>query len=234
MFLEDYFVSCARLIRLWIAEGFVKEEQGITLEEVAQDYLSQLIHRSLVQVERVDFKGKTRSCRVHDMMREVILFRSEELSFCHVSINNSSIFDGIARRLSIQNNVNPHLESITSSQTCFILILGVDELMKTMDFEGASIDYIPEEVGNQFHLKYLSLRDMKVKKLPKSIGKLKNLETLNLKRSLVFELPVEISGLSKLRYLAAYIENNDIEYNIDFQGALTQWHWVFTILREAF
>ena len=62
--------------------------------------------------------------------------------------------------------------------------------MKTMDFESAPIDYIPEEVGNQFHLKYLSLRDMKVKKLPKSIGKLKNLETLNLKRSLVFELPV--------------------------------------------
>ena len=148
MFLEDYFVSCARLIRLWIAEGFVKEEQGITLEEVAQDYLNQLIHRSLVQVASVDFVGKTRSCRVHDMMREVILSQSEELSFCHVVINNNSIFDVIGRRLSIQNNVNPHLESITSSQTRSILILGVDEvpdsflttcfanfkLMKTMDF----------------------------------------------------------------------------------------------------
>ena len=100
--------------------------------------------------------------------------------------------------------------------TCFASF----KLIKTMDFEGAPIDYIPEEVGNQFHLKYLSLRDMKVKKLPKSIGKLKNLETLNLKRSLVSELPVEISGLSKLRYLAAYIENNDIEYNIDFRGVL--------------
>ena len=62
VFPEDYFVSCARLIRLWIAEGFVKEEQGITLEEVAQDYLSQLIHKSLVQVEGVDFIGKTRGC----------------------------------------------------------------------------------------------------------------------------------------------------------------------------
>ena len=114
--------------------------------------------------------------------------------------------------LQSQNNVNPHLESITSSQTRSILILGVDEVsdsflttcfanfkvMKTMDFEGAPIDYIPEEVDNLFHLKYLNLRDMKVKKLPKSIGKLKNLETLDLKRSHVSELPVEISGLSKL------------------------------------
>jgi disease resistance protein RPM1 len=121
------------------------------------------------------------------------------------------------------------LESITSSQTRSILIFGVDEvpnsflttcfanfkLMKTMDFEGAPIDYIPKEVGNLFHLKYLSLRDTKVEKLPKSIGKLKNLETLDLKRSRVSELPVEISGLSKLRYLVAYFENNDIEFNID-------------------
>jgi disease resistance protein RPM1 len=119
-------------------------------------------------------------------------------------------------------------------KTRSILILGVDEvpnsflttcfanfkLMKTMDFEGAPIDYIPEEVGNLFHLKYLSLRDTKVEKLPKSIGKLKNLETLDLKRSRVSELPVEISGLSKLRYLAAYFENNDIEYNINFRRAV--------------
>ena len=50
--------------------------------------------------------------------------------------------------------------------------------------------------------------------LPKSIGKLHNLETLDLKSSLVSELPLEISQLHKLRYLAAYIEKNDIEYNI--------------------
>ncbi|GMY30898.1 disease resistance protein RPM1-like [Fagus crenata] len=86
-----------------------------------------------------------------------------------------------------------------------------------MDFKGAPIDYIPEEVGNLFHLKYLSLRDTKVEKLPKSIGKLKNLETLDLKYSHVSELPVEISGLSKLRYLAAYFENNDSKYNIHFR-----------------
>ena len=78
MFLEDYSVNCFRLIHLWIAEGFVKEKQGITLEEVAQDYLNQLIHRSLVQVVEFDVVGKGRFCRVHDMLREVILSRSED------------------------------------------------------------------------------------------------------------------------------------------------------------
>ncbi len=81
MFPKDYFINCARLIGFWIAEGFVRGKQGITLEDVAQDYLKQLIDRSLVQVARVDYAGKVRSCRVHDIMCEVILSRSEELSF---------------------------------------------------------------------------------------------------------------------------------------------------------
>ncbi|XP_075664859.1 disease resistance protein RPM1-like [Castanea sativa] len=234
MFPEDYFINSARLIRLWIAEGFIKEKKGLILEDVAQDYLNQLIYRSMVQVATIDFVGKTRSYRLHDMMREVILSRSEELSFCLVPLQNYSSFDRIARRLSIQNNVNTPLETSTSTQTRSILILGVDEvpvsflttcfanfkLLKTMDFEGASIDFIPKEVGNLFHLKYLSLRDTKVQMLPKSIGKLHNLETLDLKRSLVYELPVEIIALRKLRYLAAYIENNDAEFSIDFRQSI--------------
>ena len=151
-----------------------------------------------------------------------------------VPLQNYSSFDKIARRLSIQNNVNTPLKTITSTQTRSILILGVDEvsisflstcfanfkLLKIMDFEGASIDYIPKEVGNLFHLKYLSLRDTNVQMLPKSIGKLHNLETLDLKRSLVYELSVEIIALRKLRYLVAYIENNDAEFSINFRQSI--------------
>ncbi|XP_030932466.1 disease resistance protein RPM1-like [Quercus lobata] len=92
--------------------------------------------------------------------------------------------------------------------------------MKVMDCEGAPIDYIPKEVGNLFHLRYLSLRDTKVQTLPKSIGKLHNLKTLDLKGSLVSELPLEISRLHKLQYLAAYIENNYIVYNIAHRCAV--------------
>ena len=128
MFPEDYSINCARLIRLWIAEGFVKEKKGITLEDVAQGYLNQLIRRSLVQVAWSDDVGRFRSCRVHDMLREVILSRSEELIFSLISMQDYTNFDRIARRLSIQKNVNTSLKSITSSQTRTILILGLDEV----------------------------------------------------------------------------------------------------------
>ncbi|KAM3696462.1 hypothetical protein ACJW31_06G040500 [Castanea mollissima] len=180
--LVSYILICFPRITLSI--GSVKEKKGITLKEIAQDYLNQLIQRSLVQVAL--------RCRVHDMMCEVIISRSEELNF----------YLKIARHLSIQNNVNAPLESITNSHTCSILILGVDEVpnsflttcfanfkyMRSMDCEGVPIDYIPKEVGNLFHLKYLSLRDTNVQMLPKSI---------------------------------AYIENYDLEFNIDFKQAVT-------------
>ena len=109
MFPEACSINCARLTRLWIAEGFVKEKKGLTLEDVAQDYLNQLIHRSLVQVNEEDFIGRIRRCRVHDIMHEVILSRSGELSFNLVSMTNYSNFERAARCLSIQNNVNTHL-----------------------------------------------------------------------------------------------------------------------------
>ncbi|RHN80528.1 putative P-loop containing nucleoside triphosphate hydrolase [Medicago truncatula] len=43
MYPEDYEVKSKRMILQWIAEGFVKEESGKTLEEVAEGYLIELI-----------------------------------------------------------------------------------------------------------------------------------------------------------------------------------------------
>ncbi|KAM4081837.1 hypothetical protein ACJW30_11G123000 [Castanea mollissima] len=141
--LKACFLYFGILIRLWIAEGFVKERQGTTLEEVAQDYLNQLINRSLVQLTRKDFVGKTRSCRVHDMIREVIVSR-------------------IARRLSIQNNVNTPLEN--EMPNSFLI----------MDCESAPIDYIPKEVDT----KTLDLKRSLVSELPVEINGLQKLRYL--------------------------------------------------------
>ncbi|KAK4575648.1 hypothetical protein RGQ29_026565 [Quercus rubra] len=167
-------------------------------------------------------KGFVKEKKGHTL-EDVILSRSEELNFNLVSMSNFSNFKRIAQRLSIQINVNTRLQNITNSQICSILILEVHEvpnsflstcfanfkLMKIMDCE----------VGNLFHLRYLSLRDTKVQMLPKSIGKLHNLETLDLKQSLVAELPMEISGLCKLQYLVAYNHNKDTKFNINsFRG----------------
>ena len=84
LYSEDYSISCGRLIRQWIANGFVKEMNGKTLEEIGREYMTELIDRNLVQVSK-DYKdGKVRKCQLHDLLHEIILQKMEDLCFCHV------------------------------------------------------------------------------------------------------------------------------------------------------
>ena len=219
IFPEDYSINCGRLIRLWIAEGFVKGKKGRTLEQVAEEYLTELIHRSLFQLSDVDHRGKIRSCRVHDLMREIILKKAEELSFCRVLGEEDSSFDGKFRRGSVKKSTDDVVETMNrNSQIRSILLFDIDavprlftgasltnfKLLKVLDFEDSPLCCVPEDLGNLFHLTYLSLRKTKVKMLPKSIGKLQNLQTMDLKHSLVDALPFEIKKLQKLRHILAY------------------------------
>ncbi|XP_034684285.1 disease resistance protein RPM1-like isoform X2 [Vitis riparia] len=55
IFPENNPVKRRRLIRLWIAEGFVTEERGKTFEEVGEEYLNELIGRNLIKANEMDF-----------------------------------------------------------------------------------------------------------------------------------------------------------------------------------
>ncbi|RVW64262.1 Disease resistance protein RPM1 [Vitis vinifera] len=224
IFPEDCTIKCRPLTRLWIAEGFVKAKRGVTLEEVAEEFLTELIQRSLVLVSEVFADGKIRSCHVHDLMREIILTKAEELSFCCVMTGEESSFDGRFRRLSLHyssNNVvnitgkKSHIRSIFlyNSQTFFLGILASKfNLLEVLHLDDSGLDSIPENLGNLLHLRYLSLRNTKVRMLPRSIGKLQNLQTLDLKYTLVEDLPVEINRLKKLRNIL--VQNYDFDVDL--------------------
>ena len=167
----------------------------------------------------MDYRGKIRSCRVHDLMCEIILRKAEELSFCRSFGEEDSSFDGKFRCGSVQKSTDNVVEAINRNpQIRSILLFDIDavpmlftgtsltnfNLLKILDFEKAPLYSVPEDLGNLFHLRYLSLSRTKVKMLPKSIGKLQNLQTLDLKHSLVDALPVEIKKLRKLRHILAY------------------------------
>ncbi|XP_052206310.1 disease resistance protein RPM1-like [Diospyros lotus] len=222
---EDYSINCGRLIRLWIAEGFIEEQRGKTLEEVAEEYLSELIHRSLVQVSSKKFDGRVKTCRVHDVVREIIMTKSMGLNFCHVLGAENSSFNDITRRLSIHMDYN--LDNVLERGKIFwirsIFFFQVPKLpekslistltrnfklLKILDLNDAPLVQIHKEVGNLFHLRYLSVRHTKVTVIPKSIGKLHNLQTLDLKYCLVRELPSQINRLHKLRHLLAFNYDN--------------------------
>ncbi|RVW95198.1 Disease resistance protein RPM1 [Vitis vinifera] len=74
-----------KLIRLWVAEGFITERKGMTMEEIAEEYLTELIFRSMVQVTETNDEGRVKTCRVHDLMRELAMTTSEKEDFCTAS-----------------------------------------------------------------------------------------------------------------------------------------------------
>ncbi|KAJ8422942.1 hypothetical protein Cgig2_008700 [Carnegiea gigantea] len=90
-----------RLLRLRVADGFDKQHRERTPEEVAEEYLMELVHRSLVLVLEVDKLGKAKSFRVHNVLRDLILSKMKELSFCQVLNRKNSYMDNQSCRLSI-------------------------------------------------------------------------------------------------------------------------------------
>ncbi|XP_028111686.1 disease resistance protein RPM1-like [Camellia sinensis] len=230
---EDYSIKAARLIRLWIAEGFVEEQNGKTLEEVAEEYLTELIHRRLVLVSTTKFDGRVKQCQVHDVVREIILSMSKEFSLCQILEEENSSFNATTRRLSMHIrycNMDKVMKSISKSPVRSVFLFQEGELpkkpllgtlaanfklLKLLDLQNAHLDQLHEEVGNLFLLRYLSIRSTQVKIIPKSIGKLQNLQTLDLKNSPVRELPFDISRLHKLRHLIAYYFSFECEYLVD-------------------
>uniref|UniRef100_A0A8R7PNJ9 NB-ARC domain-containing protein n=1 Tax=Triticum urartu TaxID=4572 RepID=A0A8R7PNJ9_TRIUA len=55
LYTEDSIIHRGVVTRLWIAEGFVEEQQGQLLEDIAEEYYYELIHRNLLQPDSVHF-----------------------------------------------------------------------------------------------------------------------------------------------------------------------------------
>ncbi|EXB54528.1 Disease resistance protein RPM1 [Morus notabilis] len=229
IFPEDYSILEGRLYTLWIAEGFIQLRRNKTPEQVAKEYLSELIGRNLVSFEIRH--GIEKQCHVHDLIRDLILARVDEFSFCQILEDNKLRFEGKSRRVSIYGTTKDVLESVAGFKMRSLFLFNVDgfnksfvvslferfKLLKVLDFEYAPLDDLPSEVGSLFHLKYLNLRGTTIKTLPRTIGKLQNLEVLNISQTQIKELPDEIKKLQNLRYLLSFchVDNKESEYSFD-------------------
>ncbi|KAF8398504.1 hypothetical protein HHK36_017433 [Tetracentron sinense] len=239
MFPEDFAIPVGKLIKLWISEGFVPQSRqragGETMEEMAELYLAELIHRCMVQVgERSSTRG-IKTCRVHDLMRDLCLLKAREYNF--VEIYNQE-------NMEVRDNSNSVVVSIAKSrrfaihfgeQRCDTNLFGREalnlrSLLLFVPRSRFGLDLIRKkqvknmykdfkllrvlEIGNLINLRYLGLKYTHIKKLPPSIGKLRSLQTLDL-RILGTEVPDVIWKMERLRYLHLRFSESTKELRID-------------------
>ncbi|GAB4837387.1 hypothetical protein Ancab_039591 [Ancistrocladus abbreviatus] len=218
---------------MWVVEGFVSKQDELvqvneSVEDVAAQFLDELIQRCVVQVvEKSFFTGKVKSCCLHDLMRDFCLAKAEEQCFLQVlssanQSNTKTVTSTQLRRASIVTSEAalptqcPHIRSLIEwGQKELNLkivcedfkLLRVLLLYKVETHDG----YLPNELGNLRHLHYLALLNTNIKTLPESIGNLSNLLYLEYKviyGTKMEPLPNVLWKMKQLRRL--YLNNYDI------------------------
>nr|UBY07033.1 NBS-LRR disease resistance protein [Dasypyrum villosum] len=219
-FPEDYVIDRERLVRHWMAEGFISEERGRSCQEVAESYFYELINKSLVQPVDIGYDGKVQACRVHDMMLELIISKSIEENFITV-VNGSQTIWGNSqcsiRRLSIQD-IDQELASelakkdlshvrslVITASGCIKHLPSLTKFgtLRVLDLEGCRgvAQYDMNGMENLFQLKYLSFKKTDILELPSGVVMLHDLETLDLRSTEIKDLPARIVQLTKVQHL---------------------------------
>ncbi|CAI9105958.1 OLC1v1004995C1 [Oldenlandia corymbosa var. corymbosa] len=80
-FPEDDEIVVRKLVKLWVAEGLVSGQELKNLEDIAEDYLMDLISRSLVTVSRRSSRGRVKTCQVHDLLHEFCKAKAKQKHF---------------------------------------------------------------------------------------------------------------------------------------------------------
>ncbi|ESR65935.1 hypothetical protein CICLE_v10010550mg, partial [Citrus x clementina] len=215
LFPESCKINCARLIRLWIAEGFVQYSKRPTSEQVAEEYLNELVDRSLVQVSERDISGRARICQVHDLMHEIIIRKTEEFGFGRVLNGEDLSRCSKTRRITMQRSIDDEALSIANFKLMKVLMRDSCSPRSTTRISARSTSPRPggllvmlllqmslhKQISQSTPVKVLDLEDAPVDYLPEGVGNLFNLHYLSVKNTKVKIIPKSIGNLLGLETL---------------------------------
>ncbi|KAG5570511.1 hypothetical protein H5410_060277 [Solanum commersonii] len=219
-FPEDMEINVSKLIRLWIAEQFVKARSNKRLEVVAEGYLEELIDRSLILAGKQRANGRMRTCKIHDLLRQLCLREAHTENVVHfmnenVLMSSEGIYD--QRRVIVPSKLQHprfyptrHSSGITSITRTFITtkdnyferqtssFVSQFKLLKVLDVLSVKKDFrciIPQLV----HLRYVAANINKAL----SLAKLRNLETIILEtlEPTTLKQPLDIWRMTEIRHL---------------------------------
>ncbi|KAL8056836.1 hypothetical protein ABFX02_04G145000 [Erythranthe guttata] len=207
VFPEERVIRVSRHIKFWVAEGFIRPNKTQSLEEIANDYLSDLIDMNLIVKHKSGLNGEIRYCIMHDLLRDLCLkIAHEEKFICTIE----SIPRGVDRERRIvmneilpeeefQSRVFPTLQS--SSLTTRTLGIRIDRcplplnnrLLRVFKVDDQSVGNeidLHEDIFDQVNLRCFvyeayNLGTFMYGELPSSVSLLWNMQTIIIGGSVV-------------------------------------------------
>ncbi|KAG2670929.1 hypothetical protein I3760_14G109300 [Carya illinoinensis] len=222
IFPKGHFFLKDELVSLWMAEGFLKNSEGKIMEQVGDDYISDLVSRSLLQQSSVN----NYRFGMHDLVNDLARFVSRQF-ILRLEGSNSLQVTNKTRHLSIVTksfeNMPKTLEALYEAKG-LRTFLPIDvwngilltkfphdllpklRFLRVLSFKNdINLTELPDSIGNIRHLRYLDLSDTPIRKLPDSICQLCNLQILRLMWcSDLTVLPKDMHKLVSLRHLVLY------------------------------
>ncbi|XP_073120386.1 putative late blight resistance protein homolog R1B-17 [Henckelia pumila] len=231
LFSEDYKIPVKKHIKLWFADDFLEpssSESSKSLEELAKEYIEDLVERNLILVARKRSNGKMRYCKIHDVLRDLSITKGREERFVkHFTYMDKSKIT-LSKLVESQQRLIIHTDQagfkktkICNSTVHTLLYFGsktstlssfASKLTSLRVLDELLVDskFFPDQIFKLVNLKYLAFTYNKSDKclISPSISKLQNLETLIIERGCLPSdymceviLPLEIWKMPRLRHL---------------------------------
>ncbi|GLT59722.1 hypothetical protein SLA2020_325250 [Shorea laevis] len=211
IFPKDFVIEKDDLVQLWMAQGFLYQpnESSATMEDVGNDYFSDLLTNSLFQDVHRDKYGNIKSCKMHDTVHDLALSVSKGETFV---LETGCIIDQDAkiRHLRVKHDKNEHPPIIPKAVAQRLHSLFLEEVdvfissasdlksLRALKIVEAKGEQLPIILGKLKHLKYLDISRSKIKTLPKSFLKLYKLQTFRLMSCYSLHMSDEMRNLISL------------------------------------
>ncbi|KAL2515012.1 Disease resistance protein RPP13 [Forsythia ovata] len=220
--LEDYEIRRSKLTKLWVANRFIKPDRSKSLEEVAEEYLKDLVDRNLIVVGQWSYSGEIKTCSIHDSVRYFCLMKSKQEKFnsdvdylpgVHDNLRQVSILTDLKNQIpkfALGDNRDLRVPSVTfffRNSLNDIHFITNFWLLRVLDALTIRFEEFPVEIVELVNLRYIALTYWMKHRFPASIAKLCNLETLIVnpgKFRSIFNtsfLSPEIWKMARLRHL---------------------------------
>ncbi|XP_011091043.1 putative disease resistance protein RGA3 [Sesamum indicum] len=211
IFPEDAEIEKERLIQLWMAEGFLIENDENDMESLGSRAYDILLQNSFFQETVRDKYGNIKHSKMHDLVHNLACSISKAESFDVRNCNAKSI-PGRVKYLAMRTLSDQESHKMEKENAIYLraLFLG-DKIndsvfhdcknLHTLDLQETYIEDLTPSIAKLIHLRFLDMSSTNIRAFPESICKLYNLQTLRaISCNVLRELPCQLQNLVNLRH----------------------------------